>query len=115
MLIELQCILNYITDVQVIVQNKFCVFCFLCLILILPITRFISLVVMIIVVAVELLEHVPLGLESSDPLSGTGSGDRGGNGGESSSGECGASGVLQSGLGFLECITDQLHSSSEGL
>ena len=39
----------------------------------------ISLVVVIIVGAVELLEHVPLGLESSDPLSGAGSGDRGGN------------------------------------
>merc|ERR1719166_918484 len=115
MLIELQCILNYITDVQVIVQNKFCVFCFLCLILILPITRFISLVVMIIVVAVELLEHVPLGLESSDPLSGTGSGDRGGNRGETGSGERGVGGVLQSGLGLLECIADQLHSGSEGL
>merc|ERR1719336_1798763 len=115
MLIELQCILNYITDVQVIVQNKFCVFCFLCLILILPITRFISLVVMIIVVAVELLEHVSLGLESPDPLPGTGSGDRGSNRGETGSGECGASGVLQSGLGLLECIADQLHSGSEGL
>merc|ERR1719336_973919 len=115
MLIELQCILNYITDVQVIVQNKFCVFCFLCLILILPITRFISLVVMIIVVAIELLEHVPLGLESSDPLSCAGGGDRGGNRGETGSRERGAGGVLQSGLSLLECITDQLHSSSEGL
>merc|ERR1712165_499598 len=67
----------------------------------------------IIVVAVELLEHVPLGLESSDPLSGTGCGDRGGNGGETSSGERGASGVLQSGLGLRECIGDQLHSSTE--
>merc|ERR1719189_456555 len=113
MLKELQCILNYITQVQVNVQHKFCVFLFLCLIL--PITRFISLVVMKIVVAVELLEHVPLGLESSDPLSGTGGGDRGSNGGESGSGERGASGVLQSGLGLRECIGDQLHSGSEGL
>merc|ERR1719195_608429 len=59
MLKELQCILNYITQVQVNVQQVLC-FLFLCLIL--PITRFISLVVMNIVVAVELLEHVPLGL-----------------------------------------------------
>merc|ERR1711923_703535 len=70
---------------------------------------------MIIVVAVELLEHVPLGLESSDPLSCAGGGDRGSNGGETGSGECGAGGVLQSGLGLLECIADQLHSGSEGL
>merc|ERR1712038_955098 len=69
----------------------------------------------IIVVAVELLEHVPLGLESSDPLPGTGGGDRGSNRGESGSGERGAGGVLQSGLGLLECIGDQLHSGSEGL
>merc|ERR1719189_2363267 len=67
-----------------------------------------------IVVAVELLEHVPLGLESPDPLSGTGGGDRGGNRGESGSGERGASGVLQSGLGLRECISDQLHSGGEG-
>merc|ERR1712079_256749 len=91
------------------------VLCSLFLCLILPITRFISLVVMNIVVAVELLEHVPLGLESSDPLPGAGGGDRGGNGGESGSGECGACGVLQSGLGLCECIGDQLHSGSEGL
>merc|ERR1712079_984558 len=91
------------------------VLCFLFLCLILPITRFISLVVMNNVVAVELLEHVPLGLESSDPLSGTGGGDRGGNRGETGSGERGASGVLQSGLGLRECIGDQLHSGSEGL
>merc|ERR1712079_393458 len=91
------------------------VLCFLFLCLILPITRFISLVVMIIVVAIELLEHVPLGLESSDPLSGTGSGDRGGNRGESGSGQRGAGGVLQSGLGLCECISDQLYSGSEGL
>merc|ERR1712038_1261297 len=68
-----------------------------------------------IVVAVELLEHVPLGLESSDPLSGTGGGDRGGNRGETSSGERGAGGVLQSGLGLRKCIGDQLHSCSESL
>merc|ERR1712079_941143 len=91
------------------------VLCFLFLCLILPITRFISLVVMNIVVAVELLEHVPLGLESSDPLPGTGGGDRGGNRGETGSGERGAGGVLQSGLGLRECISDQLHSGSEGL
>ena len=63
----------------------------------------------------DFLEHVPLGLESSDPPSGTCSGDRGSNRGETGSGECGASGVLQSGLGLLECISDQLHSGSEGL
>merc|ERR1719195_1169602 len=112
MLKELQCILNYITQVQVNVQQVLC-FLFLCLIL--PITRFISLVVMNIVVAIDLLEHVPLGLESSDPLPGTGGGDRGSNRGESGSRERGAGGVLQSGLGLLECIGDQLHSSSEGL
>merc|ERR1712079_997785 len=91
------------------------VLCFLFLCLILPITRFISLVVMNIVVAVELLEHVPLGLESSDPLPGTGGGDRGGNRGESGSGERGASGVLQSGQGLRKCIGDQLYSGSKGL
>merc|ERR1712024_302649 len=44
-----------------------------------------------------------------------GGGDRGGNRGETGSGEGGAGGILQSGLGLCECIADQLHSGSEGL